>query len=112
MDSTELSPTDPRVVIITGSTSGIGLLLAHHLHNADWCVVISGRRPEGEVIAAKLSPDNSTAIFVQCDVASYSSQAALFKATWNKWHRLDALIANAGGIDRTSLYHLSRRNRT
>lgn len=41
---------------------------------------------------------------------SYASQSDLFKAVWDKWGRLDVLIANAGFIDRDSKYNWSRRD--
>ena len=33
----------------------------------------------------------------------------MFQAVWEKWTRLDVLIANAGHVDRGSVYHLGRR---
>ncbi len=48
--------------------------------------------------------------FFQADLASYSSQAAMFQAVWDRWNRIDALLANAGIVDRFSLYMLDRRN--
>jgi NAD(P)-dependent dehydrogenase (short-subunit alcohol dehydrogenase family) len=59
--------------------------------------------------AASLDPTGETAIFQQCDVASYSSQAAMFKAVWSKFGRLDLLIANAGGVDDGSWYNFRQR---
>lgn len=46
---------------------------------------------------------------MQCDVSSYESQAGLLKAAWAKWHRLDVLIANAGVVDRGTVYNLAHR---
>jgi NAD(P)-dependent dehydrogenase (short-subunit alcohol dehydrogenase family) len=43
-------------------------------------------------------------------VSSYTSQAALFRTVWEKWGRLDVLIANAGCVDRGSVYNFSRRD--
>lgn len=42
-------------------------------------------------------------------MSSYESQANLLKETWAKWNRLDAFIANAGIVDRGSLYNLVAR---
>lgn len=65
---------------------------------------------EGTDAASNLDPFGNTAIFVQCDVASYESQAAMFQTVWAKWSRLDVLIANAGGLDKDSKYILGHRS--
>ncbi|KAI1849174.1 hypothetical protein JX266_005135 [Neoarthrinium moseri] len=102
-----------KVAIITGSTSGIGLDLARHLHRLGYRVAISGRRVEvGEQIAKDLDSTGATATFVQCDVEAYSSQASLFKTIWDKWNRLDVFIPNAGIVDKGSIYNFRRRSAT
>lgn len=68
------------------------------------------REKEGQEIASTLDPSGKSAIFVQCDVKSYLSQAQLFQTVWNKWGRLDVLIANAGCVDRGSVFNFDRRN--
>lgn len=57
-----------------------------------------------------MDPAGETAIFVQCDVTSYESQATLFQAVWKQWSRLDVLIANAGSLDGDSKYILRHRD--
>ncbi|POS71939.1 15-hydroxyprostaglandin dehydrogenase [Diaporthe helianthi] len=96
-------PAERKVVVITGSTSGIGQHLAEHLHPKGYNIVVSGRRTkEGQALATQLDPTGETAIFIQCDVTSYTSQANLLKTAWAKWNRLDAFIANAGIVDQGS----------
>ncbi|CAN8098011.1 unnamed protein product [Discula destructiva] len=102
---------DQKVAIVTGSTSGIGRLLAENLHSRGYKVAVSGRRlEEGQAIAASFDPTGATAFFTQCDVSSYQSHSALFKAVWDKWGRLDTYIANAGVIDQDSKYNFGRRD--
>jgi NAD(P)-dependent dehydrogenase (short-subunit alcohol dehydrogenase family) len=70
-------------------------------------VALCGRREqEGLANAAKLDSSGDTAIFIRCDVASYGSQRTLFKEVWEKWQRLDVVVANAGVVDRDSKYNL------
>lgn len=47
-----------------------------------------------------------------CDVASYSAQAELFKTVWKRWSRIDILVANAGFVDRGSVYDFAGRSRS
>jgi NAD(P)-dependent dehydrogenase (short-subunit alcohol dehydrogenase family) len=61
-------------------------------------------------VSNSLDATGETVIFVQCDVKSYSSQTDLFQSVWKKWGRLDVLIANAGGVDKTSVFNFNRRN--
>lgn len=53
----------------------------------------------------------SNAKFFQADVASYDSQARMFQQVWDTWGRIDALLANAGIVDRSSIYILGHRNK-
>lgn len=93
--------------------AGIGQDLAERLHPKGYNIVVSGRRTkEGQAVASQLDPTGETAIFVQCDVTSYKSQANLLKTAWAKWNRLDAFIANAGIVDRGTRYNLSRKDTT
>ncbi|KAK1834591.1 NAD(P)-binding protein [Podospora conica] len=94
----------------TDAKSGIGFFLSQDLHAKGWRVALVGRRPDvGTQKALSLDPAGETAIFEQCDVASYEQQAAMFKRVWAKFGRLDLLIANAGGVDGGSSYNFRRR---
>ncbi|KAI7696478.1 hypothetical protein KC353_g17513, partial [Hortaea werneckii] len=48
----------------------------------------------------------------QADVASYASQAAMFKAVWQAWGRIDLLCANAGIVDKSSVYIYNWRGKS
>lgn len=96
---------------LTNRKSGIGLAVARHLHAKGWRVVLVGRRADiGEKQASSLDESGETAVFEQCNVASYSAQAAMFKSVWARWGRIDLLIANAGNVDGASWYNFRRRD--
>ncbi|KAI6884627.1 hypothetical protein KC318_g15840, partial [Hortaea werneckii] len=81
---------ESKVSIVTGATSGMGADLAKHLHAKGWRVALVGRNSAaGERAAKEIGDDNAR--FFQADVASYASQAAMFKAVWQAWGRIDLL---------------------
>jgi NAD(P)-dependent dehydrogenase (short-subunit alcohol dehydrogenase family) len=86
----------------------MGATLATQLIALGWKVAcVDIQYAPGMALAASLGPN---AQFFQADVASYTSQAEMFTAVWKYWGRIDALCANAGIADRSSLYILSHRN--
>ncbi|OJD29239.1 15-hydroxyprostaglandin dehydrogenase [Diplodia corticola] len=103
-------PVQKKVAIVTGATSGIGIDLARDLVSRNYKVAVVGRRASaGEQIAASLNDDagdDDRAHFFAADVSSYASQAAMFRAVWARWGRIDALCANAGIVDQSSAYLL------
>lgn len=44
-------------------------------------------------------------------MADYNDQARAFTEVWNKWGRLDALLLNAGIVDKSSIYILKHRGK-
>lgn len=90
--------------------SGIGKALATHLITNGWLVACCDIQQEaGSAVVAQLG-ENAT--FFQLDVTDYDAQARTFSQVWEKWGRLDALLANAGHSDRSSIYILDRRGKT
>ncbi len=86
----------------------MGTALATDLISKDWAVACVDIQEEaGKALAVELGPN---AHFIKCDVADYDDQARMFTEVWNKWGRLDALCANAGIVDRSSIYILNYRN--
>jgi 5'-hydroxyaverantin dehydrogenase len=94
----DLSTVKDRSVVITGAARGIGLACATRLAEACAVVTISDVRSEaGDAAARELTSKGLRVQFVQSDVTSYASQAALFKrAVVFGGGKVDIVIANAG----------------
>lgn len=82
-----------RAVIVTGSSSGIGEAVARRVAACGAGVVVNSARSAaaGERLAAEL-PD---AVYVQGDIATPATAAALVEAAEHRWGRLDGLVNNA-----------------
>jgi NAD(P)-dependent dehydrogenase (short-subunit alcohol dehydrogenase family) len=90
----------PRTVLITGASSGIGLALARRFGERGWRVFASMRRPEGpggaalrDEAAARGWRLTTPALDVTSDASVGAAVAALLQETSG---RLDVLINNAG----------------
>lgn len=83
-----------QVVIVTGSSSGIGEALARRFAAAGAGVVVnsSSSVEAGTALAASL-PD---AVYVQGDVGDPATGPALVDAARERWGRLDGVVNNAG----------------
>lgn len=82
-----------QVIIVTGSTSGIGESLARRLSGLGARIVVNSARSRdaGEALAAEL-PD---ACYVSGDISDPGTADALVTAAKERWGRLDGLINNA-----------------
>ncbi|KAH6665415.1 hypothetical protein B0J14DRAFT_521934 [Halenospora varia] len=103
-----MTPSAQKVAIVTGAASGMGEALATHLISKNWLVAcLDLQRGPGEALASSLGPN---ACFFEANVADYDSQAKVFQAVFDKWGRIDALLANAGIVDKSSIYILNYRD--
>ena len=97
MHSREAS--QPKTIVITGASDGIGAAAARQLHRAGRRVVIVGRSAQKtEAVARELGADHLTADFARlADVRTLAAELAA------SYPRIDVLANNAGGIfgDRT-----------
>ena len=88
-----------KVVVITGSTRGIGFGLAESFLARGCAVVVSGRRPEGVAEAAQKlqAVDQDRQILgVSCDVGDFDQVQHLWDKTVERFGRVDIWINNAG----------------
>lgn len=83
----------------------MGEALSEDLVSKGWQVAMADIQPNKE-LSAKLG-DNAS--FHKCDVADYDSQATCFQEVWDRYGRIDALCANAGIVDKSSIYILDHR---
>jgi ketoreductase RED2 len=86
--------TSERVVVVTGSTSGIGLATARRFADAGDRVVFNSVRSveAGERLAA----DTKNSMYVQADIAKTEDCARLVAEVLEGFGRLDVLVNNAG----------------
>jgi NAD(P)-dependent dehydrogenase (short-subunit alcohol dehydrogenase family) len=83
-----------KVAVVTGAGSGIGKAVALALVQADYAVVLAGRRREALEEVARAA--GSAALAVPTDVTDPSSVAALFARAVERFARVDLLFNNAG----------------
>lgn len=82
----------------------MGIDIVKDLCARGWNVACVGRRRElGEALLKDL-PEDATARFIAADVSSYEEQASMFRQVRQLWGRIDALCANAGIVDTSSVY--------
>jgi NAD(P)-dependent dehydrogenase (short-subunit alcohol dehydrogenase family) len=93
----DLFGLDGKVALITGSTSGIGLAMAHAFGAAGAAVVVSSNEPDRcSMVAADLASNGVESLAVPVDVTEPAGLAALVDATNDHFGQIDVAVANAG----------------
>lgn len=82
---------DGKIALITGGTGGIGLAVARNFIESGATVFITGRREDGNTIAADIG-----ATFERCDAAVETDVARCFAAVEETAGKIDVLVVNAG----------------
>ena len=86
-----------NTVLVTGSTDGVGRLVARRLGNAGARVVVHGRDADrGAQVVADIERAGGAATFLRADLASLAEVRDLAAAVQRATDRLDILINNAG----------------
>jgi len=86
-----------RTVLITGSTDGVGRVVAQRLGATGSRVLVHGRDPaRGKATVAEIEAAGGKAEFFAADLASLAEVRRLAEAVRAKTDRLDILINNAG----------------
>lgn len=92
------------VVVVTGSSRGIGRAIAEELAHDGAKVVVNYLKSKeaAEDLVAKLQQDGCEAVAFQADVSDAAQAANLIGEAVNRFGRIDVLVNNAGkNVDRT-----------
>jgi len=87
-----MSYIDSEVVVITGTTSGIGLSIAEKLSKNDYKIIINGRNNNKlDAVSQRLCCDG-----ILGDISKDGIPEMIFEKTISKFGKCDVLINNAG----------------
>ena len=100
-------PLRGKVVLITGGSRGLGLVLARHICSRGGNVVLIARDAE-ELARAKsdLARRHSTVMTIPCDLLDTEQIQAAVRQAIDRFGKIDILINNAGTIEVGPLEHL------
>jgi short-subunit dehydrogenase len=104
-------PLREKVVLITGGSRGLGLVLARHICARGGNVALIARDAE-ELARAKsdLATRRSTVMTIQCDLLDSEQIHAAVRRVIDRFGKIDILINNAGIIEVGPLEHLMRED--
>lgn len=90
---------DGKVVLVTGSTSGMGTTEAFAREGAQ--VVVTGRNADaGESVVRTIRQAGGDAVFVRADMTDKKGIRKLFDVSMEQYGRIDVLVNNAGIFDK------------
>ncbi len=102
-----MKTNQPKVILITGASSGIGEATARHLAAAGHQVVLGARRTDRlEALAAEIREAGGAAEFKALDVTSLEDTQAFADFALGKFGRIDVIVNNAGVMPLSPLHEL------
>jgi NAD(P)-dependent dehydrogenase (short-subunit alcohol dehydrogenase family) len=92
-----LKPLSEQVVVVTGASSGIGLVTARMAAKAGAAVIAAARNEEALAsLVEEIEADGGRAAYVVCDVGREDDVARVVDAATSKFGGFDSWINNAG----------------
>jgi len=86
-----------QIVLVTGSTSGLGREVALRMGQRGAHVVVHGRdRDRGMAVVDEINAGPGSARFYRADFADFAQVRALAEAMLDDYERMDVLVNNAG----------------
>src|SRR4051794_30168237 len=93
----KLRPLAEQVVVITGASSGIGLVTARQAAAQGAAVVLAARNTEAlETLAGEITGEGGRALAVTTDVGRLEDVERLAAAAVSEFGRFDTWVNNAG----------------
>jgi len=95
------NPMQGKICLVTGSTSGIGLVTARELAQRGARVIVVGRSPErcdSAVEYIRQATGNHAVDYIVTDLSSQTQIRQLAETVMAGYPRLDVLVNNAGGL--------------
>lgn len=90
--------SERKVAIVTGSGTGVGAAVALGLAHRGYDVVINYAKSQAEAQASEAAcrAVGADTLLVRADVADDGACRSMADAAMDRWHRIDALVNNAG----------------
>lgn len=96
-----------RVVVITGGSRGLGLVIARRLAAEGARLCLLARNEDELRRAAEQFPPDTDVMTVRCDIRRRADVRAAVDAILDRWGEIDVLINNAGVIQVGPLEHMT-----
>jgi NAD(P)-dependent dehydrogenase (short-subunit alcohol dehydrogenase family) len=99
-----------RVVVITGGSRGLGLVIARRLAAAGARLCLLARDGAELERAAQHFPPGVDVMTLRCDIRRRADVRAAIDTVLERWHVIDILINNAGVIQVGPLEHMTEQD--